>query len=141
MITPEVSQAIRAHLAAGFAALPIAWPNEDFERPVDAATNKVLPFVVVELFSGGDEQSSIGAPGDNLFRSEGRLAMHVYVPRGAGDDVALQHCKVLRDLFRGQEIGGIEFRGGQIPPGGDGDDQGLYWRRSVSIDFRFDETG
>jgi hypothetical protein len=152
MITPEVAQAIRDHLTAGLAAttgaLPLAhiqWPNQQFTRPVDADTKVVLPFAVVELHSGRDEQASIGAPGQNLFRSEGRLAVHVYVRKGAGDDVALQHCKIFRDLVRGQEVavpGGmsIEFRNGRIPPGADGDDLGTYWRRSIDIDFRFDET-
>jgi len=141
MLPPAAAQAIKDRLRTGFTALPIAWPNEEFKRPVDPETSEVLPYVVAEMPGGRYDQESTGAPGANVIRTDSAIALHVYVRRNTGDDQALQWCKELRDLFRGQDVGGCEFRGGQLYPGEDGDADGLYWRRTVVIQFRFDELG
>lgn len=141
MIPPAAAQAIKDRLRQGFTAAPIAWPNEQFERPKDPQARTLLPYVLLELAGEEFDQASIGAPGQNLFRTEGRLAVHVYVPAMTGDDQALQMAKQIRDLFCGQEIAGVEFRRARVYPGADGDDNGAYWRRSIVIDWRYEEVG
>lgn len=142
MIPPAAAQAIKDRLRTGFTAAPIAWPNEKFDRPVDKASKRVLPFVKAELAGEEFDQASIGAgTSGNLFRTEGRLSVHIFVAANTGDDVALQMAKQIRDLYCGQEIAGVEFRKARVYPGADGDESGVYWRRSIVIEFRFDEVG
>lgn len=135
MASNTVYDAVRAHLEAFWSATPIAWENELFDRPEPAA-----PWIMVEMVGDLYAQMSIGAgvQSENRWDEEGVLLLHVFVPSGTGASTARAYAKSLADLFRGALLIGdsLEFLDASIGMGQPGDDDGLWWRISVSVDWR-----
>lgn len=135
----EVYDAIKAHLIANWSATPIAWPNEPFDRPLDAASNP-LPFVAVQITGDLYDQESIGESEQaaNRWDEEGRIWLHVFAPTNSGHSTVRGAAKALADVFRGRTLlsGKLEFREAFIGEGEPGDDAGIYWRVSASVNWR-----
>jgi len=135
MASNTVYDAIRAHLVAYWSATTIAWENELFDRPEPPA-----PWVMVEMVGDLYAQMSIGAgvQSENRWDEEGVLMMHVFAPSGTGASTARGYAKSLADLFRGALLlaDSLEFLDASIGMGQPGDDDGLWWRISVSVDWR-----
>ncbi len=131
--------AIVARFEASWTTTAIRLPNDTTDRPI-AGDGSPLPFAYLEVIGGTDEQMSIGAPGNNLFRRRGTIVVHLFVPRGSGDGTALGYAVGAGDIFRAQTFGGLTCEGASIGGGETADDNGLYWRRSVSIPFWEDEA-
>jgi hypothetical protein len=97
------------------AAVPLAWPNETFERPLsDRGTPE--PFVTVEVKWNGGEFVSIGAPGSNRVRREGQVWAFAFIPVGMGEGRAHQLAGEMGSIFEGQDFSGIVCWG--MEPGG-----------------------
>jgi hypothetical protein len=141
MSSDAVYSAIRAYLEPAWTATPLAWENENFEMPVDGVGNR-LPWVAVEITGNLYSQASIGAgsASANLWREEGLLWLHVFVPSGSGSLVARQYARQLADLFRGLSLsaGTLRFRDASIGRGQPGNEDGTVWGLSVSIDWQHD---
>jgi hypothetical protein len=133
MASDAVFTAIRTFLEANWSATPLAWPNEHFDPPKQAA------WVAVEVEGDLLNQIEIGAPGQNAWREEGALLLHVFVPVGTGSLVARQHAKALANLFRGVTTGFVVFGNASIGVGGPGDEDGLWWELPVSIGWHYDD--
>lgn len=135
MASDTVYDAIRAHLETYWSATTIAWENEGFEKPEPPA-----PWVMVEVTGDLYAQMSIGAgnQAENRWDEEGELLMHVMVPAGTGARTARHHAKSLADLFRGALLidDTLEFLDASIGMGQPGDEDGMWWRVSVSVDWR-----
>lgn len=135
MASGTVYDAIKAYLQAQWSTSPIAWENETFNKPEPPA-----PWVMVEIAGDVYAQMSIGADeqADNRWDEEGVLLLHVFVPTGTGASAARGHAKALADLFRGATLlsDSLEFMDASIGMGQPGDDDGMWWRISVSIDWR-----
>lgn len=120
------------------AAVPLAWPNENFARPVDA-NGSPSPFVVIELRWNGGEFQSIGSPGYNIARREGHIWIFAFIPQGGGESRAHQLAARAAGMFEGQDFGGVVCEAAM--PGGEADDEeGNYFGQSVAIPFDYDET-
>lgn len=139
-LTDEVYDAIRAHLGDGISVgawqyAPIAYPNEAFSAPEPPA-----PWVDFEITGTLYGQQSIGAhvQSENRWDEDGQIWLHVMVPVGTGGAAARGAAKTLANIFRGLTLlsGGLEFLDAQIGLGEPGDDNGNYFRISVSIDWR-----
>jgi hypothetical protein len=119
--------------------IPLAWPNEDFERPI-GSSGRPLPFVVIELRWSGGEFASVGAPGNNLTRREGHIWIFAFVPKGDGETRAHQLVARAISMFEGADFGGgILCQGAMI--GGEADDEdGDYFGQCAAIPFDYDET-
>jgi len=139
MRVDDAQALIRSTLDTGWATTEKRYPNEDINPPRNK-DGAAAPFVLLEFLDAADEQMSIGSPGNNLFRRSGTCFVHVLVPRGTGDGTALLYAQDIGALFRGRDLGGVTCEGASIGGGGPGDDTGNYWRRSVAIDFWFDDT-
>lgn len=142
MASDTVYDAIRAHLAARWAATPVAFENEAFVRPVVDGTPQ--PFVVLEITGTAYGQQSIGArtQAENRWDEEGQLWLHVFVATGSGGSTVRRYAKQLADLFRGTTLlaDTLEFGDASIGMGEPGDEEGAYFRVSVSLDWRRIET-
>ncbi|CAA2142748.1 hypothetical protein [Hyphomicrobium sp. ghe19] len=133
----EAFDVIEQRLRALWTTTPLVFENEDWPNP-DMAS----PFVFVEVFGDVLEQESIGggdARADNLWREEGQLLMHVLTPSGTGTGRSRQLAKSLADLFRGEDIGGVEFRHASIGASDPGKQDGQYFRMTTAIFWRRDE--
>jgi len=120
------------------AAVPLAWPNEAFDRPLSAAGAPV-PFLMMEVRWGGGGFVSVGAPGNNLARREGHIWIFAFIPQGSGESRAHQLAAAAAGMFEGQAFGGVVCQA--MEPGGEADDEeGLYFGQSAAIPFDFDET-
>jgi hypothetical protein len=97
------------------------------------------PFVYYEVLSNLAFFASIGNPGGNYHRNVGQLLLHVFVPKNSGDGLALTYARQLGSVFKGKNLDNIHFGAASIGAGETADDKGNFWRRTVSVDFRFDE--
>jgi hypothetical protein len=123
---------IKQYLNAEWTTTPIVYQNPRHNIP----SGDPAAFLVVQVRGIFEDQASIGAETRlaNLWREEGELYLNVYVPSGSGDDTAAQHCETLMGLFKGQEIGGIIFRGGTIGEDEDAPDiEGNYYSMTATI--------
>jgi hypothetical protein len=136
LFTDEVFDAIRAHIEANWdlAACPVSWPNEEMNEPQG-------PWVKFEISGNSYGQQSIGMgeQAENRWDEDGLIWFHVMVPRGRGFSQGRGAAKALADLFRGRRLlddENLEFLDASIGPGGDGDEEGNWYRVSVSIEWR-----
>lgn len=133
MSSDTVYSAVRTYLEANWTATPLAWENEAFDPPSPADA-----WVMVEVSGNSYDQASIGAStrAENRWREEGMVWCHVMVPTGTGSLTARQHATALANLFRGIELpGDIEFRTLSIGLGESADDDGVWWRLSLSAEW------
>jgi hypothetical protein len=131
MTTATAYSAIRAHLEANWTTTPLAWDNEEFAPTQDAA------FVMVQVTGDQWDQMSIGAGDrlDNRWEEEGELLLSVIVPTGTGTLLARQHAEALANIFRGLQLGEIEFRDISIGLGVVAEDRGPWWLLPVRINW------
>lgn len=113
-------------------AVPLAWPNENFEPPL-------APFVTIEVrWNGGDFQS-IGAPGNNIARREGHIWCFAFIPQGAGESRAHELAGKAAGIFEGQDFSGVVCQAA-MPGGATDSEDGNYFGQSAAVPFVFDET-
>jgi len=134
MASDVVYTAIKNYLIGAWSNCPIAWENEDFVRPEPPG-----PWILFEITGTMYAQQSIGdsPQSANRWDEEGVMWLHVFVPKGTGSVLARNYAKGLADLFRGAWlINSLEFLAAAIGEGAPADDMAVYWRVSVSIEWR-----
>lgn len=138
MSSNTVYDAVRTYLQGAWTTTPLVFENEREDNVQDAAA-----WVYVEASGTIYDQASIGAGSQtaNRYREYGTIFLHVFVPAGTGSTTARTYAKQLADLFRGLELnaGSLVFRAISIGAGEIGDDNGKYFRVSVSADYVQDQ--
>lgn len=118
--------------------VPLAWPNETFERPLDG-NGSPLPWVLIEVRWNGGEFMSVGSPGSNLARREGHIWTFAFIGQGTGEQRAHELAAKAAGMFEGQDFGGVVCQASM--PGGEADDEdGNYFGQGAAVPFDFDET-
>lgn len=134
MASGTVYQAVRTYLTGAWSSTGLAWENEDFD------TADLGAWVAVEMTGTSYAQQTLGAgsAAANRWDEDGLLWLHVMVKVGSGALDARNFAKALADLFRGTLLLGdsLEFGDASIGMGEAGDDDGRWWRVSVSIAWR-----
>ncbi len=135
MTTQTAFAAIRTYLEANWSATPLAWDNEQFQKPEPPA-----PFVMVQITGDLYEQMTIGAETReaNRWEETGQLLLTVIVPLGTGSAIARMHAENLGNLFRGVTLDAsdIEFLDISIGVGVAAEDDGPWWALPMRIDWR-----
>jgi Bacteriophage related domain of unknown function len=135
-----VRDAFRAYLAANWTTTPIVAVTNEFTTPPSLS-----PWVALQFLAGTEEQVSLGSPGYNIFRESGTVFIHVIVPTGTGDEVALGYAETLRTLFRGATFGGVRCFAIDPPSTEPGTtvlaDDGAFFGCSMACDYIFDVIG
>ncbi len=137
MSTDAVYSAVQAFLTDNWTTTPLVFENASGEPPT-APDGSLIPWVEGEVAGNAYCQVSIGAgsPADDRWREEGQLWLHVFVKTGTGSLLARQLATALTLLFRGAQLDpDIEFRDMSVGLGEPGDEDGNFWRLSVSIDW------
>jgi len=137
MSRSAVRGAVTDHLAANWTISELVYQNTITEPPV-ASDGVVRPYVYIEVSYNSTDQWSIGETDrtDNRWREDGLVFFHVYTPAGAGMAVADQHADAMIELFKGIQLSpDIEFRDITSDIGGPGDDNGNYYRISISVEW------
>jgi hypothetical protein len=95
------------------------------------------PFVMAQVTGDIWDQRSIGAGPrlDNRWEEEGELLLSVIVPTGSGSVLARTHAEALANIFRGLQLGDIEFRDISIGLGVAAEDRGAWWLLPIRINW------
>jgi len=131
MSSTAVRTAIRDRLAANFTSAPI---HDSLNANVDPAFG---PWVTVEFLAGLEDIASVGDPGRNLYRESGTVQVHVLVPSGTGDTLAVQYADQIRAVFRGQTFDGVQVVGVDPPQTTDAED-GNWFTATVAFDYEYE---
>ena len=137
MASTAVRTAVKNRLAAGFTDIPVRLPNAagaDLQMPStpSAFAQLVFPGAV-------EDQITIGAPDDNIFRETGAFMIHVFVPKGTGDNQAATYAESIRVLFRGKSFDGVTCEAPFAPQEGERYG-GNYWGISFGVPYYFDHN-
>lgn len=144
MASPAVTAAVTAQLASWTRA-PVVDPNTQQEEPpvaVDGAGNVTAqPYLVVQYPVATSTQSSIGAPGANVWRERGVIRFVLNIPRAVGIGQAMGWMDELIALFRGQKFGGVNTWGPSSPILDDSNDVGNFWVLTSAVEYYADIIG
>tara|TARA_R110000868_G_scaffold361938_3_gene623959 strand:- start:1231 stop:1653 length:423 start_codon:yes stop_codon:yes gene_type:complete len=137
MSRSAVRGAVTDYLAANWTLSELVYQNTTTEPPV-ASDGVLRPWVYVEVSYNSTDQWSIGETDrtDNRWREDGQVFFHVFTPAGAGLSVADQYADAVIELFKGIQLSpDIEFRDISSDIGGPGDENGNYYRVSISVEW------
>jgi len=104
MSSKSVRDAINNYLAANWIATPVLPLDNVMAQAPPLSTG---PWLTLEFISIDEEQKSLGAPGQNIYRETGAITFHLFIASGDDINTALTLLDTLRDLFRGQSINGV----------------------------------
>lgn len=141
MAAPDAHTAIRERLEAAWTDCVLTYQNGRVFRPDDPGNqDRYDPaaedtWAHVEILGAGSECTVIGSVGKRAARDDGVIFGHVFVPVGTGDDEARRLARSMGEIFRVTRFGGVETGAPDLGGGEKGDDDGLFWRVSVSIPF------
>lgn len=133
MASKAVMDAIAARLAASWTATPVDTLNSVGDPPADGS-----PFLTVQYPIASEEQITVGAPGNNVFRESGVIRFVLSIQRGLGVDQGMSMVDMLRVLFRGKQFDGVTTWGASPPVLDDRNDSGNYWTLSLVVPYYFD---
>lgn len=99
-----VEEAVNARLAANWTATPIVADDAVDSGPADGS-----PYVTVQYPVSQENQITVGAPGNNVFRETGAFRIVLNCPSGpnVGKAQALVWMDQLRAIFRGRQFAGV----------------------------------
>ena len=122
--------AIQAHVAANWAAAPVAYDNAAFAKPSEA------PWVRLSILNSLGGRVSIGTP--KRYRFTGIVVFAVFVPEETGPTLAAQLADQGIALFEARKLsGGVIFEDVFAQEQGN-DPEGPWFRIDVQANYRFD---
>lgn len=102
MAGAAVVTAVSARLAANWAATAIVDADETDSGPADGSA-----YVTIEYPVSQENQITIGAPGNNVFRETGAFRIVLNSQSGQSAAQALAWIDQLRAIFRGKQFSGV----------------------------------
>lgn len=133
MASLAVRSAVESRIRDNFVRCPLHAPNSVLELPSDGS-----PILELQFPLSNEDILSIGDPLNRLYREEGAIRLVLCAKVGTGSDEALAWIDELRDLFRGQEFGGVVTLAPSPPVEANDNESGNYYRLSVAIPYYFD---
>jgi hypothetical protein len=97
-----VVDAVSARLAANWTATAIVDDDTTGQGTGDGS-----PYVTIEYPVSVENQITIGAPGNNVFRESGAFRIKLISPTGTGLSQPLAWIDQLRAIFRGKQFSGV----------------------------------
>jgi hypothetical protein len=113
---------------------PMKLPNTLFTLPLDAQGTP-LTYMVLEIMGGTSRPITIG---DNtVWENVGTTWIHILTPVDSGPDAAFALGDEVTARIRFGSSPDIVYLDISDDPGSEGDDNGNYWRTSISTSWRF----
>lgn len=143
--------ALRSVLEAGM-TIPLRFQNEDADSDgVTALPDTPAPFAYIEFNPEPGELVSFGGGrGSNRYRNPARLDIFVFVPRGQGVTVAMEHAETAAALLRSYRDDDVSCFEASVIAGGSGADlkpPGLqsevnaYYYALAEVSLFYDQIG
>jgi hypothetical protein len=142
--------AIEARLAANWTTTRIVVVNVTPADPwpPKGVDGKLLPYVLVEVINTRSGLVGCGTPGSQTWRYDGLIHAHVFVPVDSGSDLATQYAVTIGEIYRAKQFydnvsPGCFLRSWspQVDGGGDGSDDGVWFRVTATIPFEYWHRG
>lgn len=141
--------AIKQRLADNWSTTPITYQNEDPEQPFPPTrgNGSLAPWVNLEIMGEGSSIWTFGTIGNRGWRYPGTIHVHVFVPVGEGTDQAFEYAVSIGEIFRAAKfyddgLGSyVRSLSPQVDGGGSGDDDGAWFRVTMSVDFIYWHRG
>ncbi|MER8762891.1 hypothetical protein [Mesorhizobium sp. M0968] len=150
---PGAKVAIQQRLTANWTTTPVVMQNKDKPEgwtaawpPVDADA-VLLPWTLLEILSTGSEIAGSGKRGNHLWHYFGNILVHVFVPVGEGQERADQYANQIGEIFRAAEFYNgtpgycVRTLAPSVDDGGTSDDDGDWFRVTMSVDFTYWHRG
>lgn len=102
MAGKAVEDAVNARLSANWTATPIIIDDTTGAGPADGSA-----YVTVQYPVGQENQITVGAPGNNVFRETGAFRIILSTQTGNGKDQSIIWMDQLRALFRSKQFSGV----------------------------------
>lgn len=134
MASSAVFNAVHARLAANWSRCPIISLNSIAEAPAPAWVAVLFPIAT-------EEQKSIGAPGQNIFREVGSIRLVLAIPRGAEIAPWLAWMDELRALFRAKNFDPVRTYEATPATLDDRNDDGPVWLLTSAVEYDADFLG
>lgn len=139
--------AIKARIAAQWATTPVGYMNEGKPQTHNDVSGEPEPWVLVEIVGTGGDIHAAGKPGNRVWLYDGLIHAHVFVPAGTGDATAREHAVALGEIFRGAQFyddtpgHAVRCWAPRVDGGGNGSDDGLWFRVTATIPFEYWHRG
>jgi len=131
----DIYDLLRALLESEWTACPISYQNEDFDAPYGA------PWIYAEILPIESGGSNFNTPGLRIGSGLGLIALHVFVPTGTGTRDAFDIADQLAALLRFRTLStGVETAAASVAGGATSDDEGNWYRTSVTTPVHINTT-
>lgn len=142
--------AIEALLTANWTTTRIAIVNKtpDDPWPPKDVDGKLAPYVLIEVVNTASDIVACGVPGSQTWLYLGLIHVHVFVPVDTGTDLATQYAVATGELFRAKQLYAdvspgcyVRSWSPRVDGGGDGSDDGVWFRVTATIPFQYWHRG
>lgn len=134
MSTPDSFDAFHDYLVAEWTSTPLLFENDGDDDLPDEPGDRVF----VEVFGSFFAQESVGAPGNNLWRESGQTYLHVLTVRATGSRPGRVIANDLAKLFMEQGPDGVRILDMSIGAGEPGENDGNYYRMTLTVNWERD---
>lgn len=125
--------AVRELLEAEWSGAPLVFPNEGLE-----VSDSSMPWIYLDM--SGNDMAALELGPTAAYAERGIIWCHIQCPVGTGTLEIRAIAKQLSNLFRQADIPGMTFGRQSLGAGEPGDDDGLYWRQSFSVDYVYQDV-
>jgi hypothetical protein len=131
----DVYDLLRALLTEQWTETPVSYQNEEFATPYGSAW---LYAEILPIEGGG---TNFNTPGLRVGSGLGLIALHVFVPSGTGTREAFDLADQLAALLRFRTLSiGVETAAASVAGGSSSDDEGNWYRVSVTAPVHINTT-
>jgi hypothetical protein len=100
----DITLALNSHFNTQWANFtPVAWDNVEFDMDANPE------FVSFTISFGSQNQASMGAPSNNIYRQRGIVSVRIFTTLNRGAKRAMQLADKVHGIFRSKTISGIVF--------------------------------
>lgn len=141
MSSPAPFNDARTRLEAADLGITIQWPNETVTLPgppMSSPVSDLLPYMWAAVQMTGYTLAPMEV-GAGVWLETGTLYVHIMTPTGFGTDDARTLGKTVANTFRGLPGSSIVYLRASIGDSRAEDEDGAWWRLTVTIDWRYQD--